>query len=103
MILGVSLFMVSLAYTQENIQKIGEGVVDTQRVEELKAVQARHEDGVMNIPGVVGIGIGLTDDGKDLAFIVYVERLTSAMKANVPDSIENVPVRLIESGVFKAY
>jgi hypothetical protein len=94
-VLGVSLIMVSLA--------LGEGVVDIQRVEELKAVQARHEDGVMGIPGVVGIGIGLTEDGKDLAFIVYVEKLTAAVKAQVPDRIEGVPVRMIESGIFKAY
>ena len=93
--LGVCLIMVSLT--------LGEGVADIQRVEELKEVQARHEDRVMGIPGVVGIGIGLTEDGQDLAFIVYVEKLTPSIKAQVPARIEGVPVRLIESGIFKAY
>ena len=104
MVLGVSFFIVvSLIHAQESTQKLGEGVVNIQRVEELKEVQARHEDGVMGIPEVVGIGIGLTEDGKDLAFIIYVEKLTPSVKAQVPDHLEGVPVRMIESGIFKAY
>ncbi|MFX0201119.1 MAG: hypothetical protein ACFFCW_33795 [Candidatus Hodarchaeota archaeon] len=39
------------------------------RVEELKGIQTRHEDSVINIPGMVGIAIALTEDSKDLAFI----------------------------------
>lgn len=93
----------SLASPQNSSQGPEEGVVEIKRVEELKGIQERHEDSVMNIPGVVGIGIGLTEDGKDLAFIVYVEKLTPAVEAQVPDRIEGVPVRIIESGIFKAY
>jgi hypothetical protein len=103
MVLGVSLIMVSSLSAQESAQKLGEAVVDMNRVEELKGIQATNEDIVMDIPGVVGIGIGLTEDGKDMAFIVYVEKLTPSVKSQVPGSIEGVPVRLIESGIFEAY
>jgi hypothetical protein len=94
---------VSLASPQNSSEQPEEGAMDRKRVEELRGIQARHEDSIMNIPGVVGIGIGLTEDGKDLAFIVYVEKLTLAVEAQVTDRIEGVPVRLIESGIFKAY
>lgn len=102
-VLGVSLIIVSSLSAQESAQEFGETVMDTKRVEDLKDIQARHEDSIMDIPGVVGIGIGLTVDGKDMAFIVYVEKLMPSARAQVPDHIEGVPVRMIESGIFKAY
>ncbi len=101
--LGVCFLMISWVHGQEGTQKIEGGMVSTQRIEALKGIQASHEDRVMAIPGVVGIGIGLTEDGKDLAFIVYVEKLTPSVKVQMPARIEGVPVRLIESGIFKAY
>ena len=57
----------------------------------------------MNIPGVVGIGIGLTEDGKGLGFVVYCEKLTPEVRALVPNHLQDVPVRVIESGRFRAY
>lgn len=103
MVLGVSFAILSLVCAQGSAQELGGGVVSMERVEELKEIQARHEDGIMDIPGVVGIGIGLTEDGADLAFIVYVEKVTSSVKVKVPSHVEGVPVRMIESGIFKAY
>lgn len=99
MVFSLALWLPSAGYTQQSRG----GAVDLQRIEELKVIQARNEDQIMSIPGVVGIGIGLTEEGKDLAFIVYVEKLTPNIKARVSDQIEGVPVRLIESGIFKAY
>lgn len=99
MVFSLALWLPSAGYAQQSRG----GAVDLQRIEELKVIQARNENQVMSIPGVVGIGIGLTEDGKDLAFIVYVEKLTPRIKARVSGQIEEVPVRLIESGIFKAY
>ena len=103
MILGAFIFLVSPVYAQDDSQQTKRDVVDLKRIEELKVIQARNEESIMGIPGVVGIGIGLTEDGENLAFIIYVEKLNSTIKAHVPDRIENVPVRLIESGKFRAY
>ena len=58
---------------------------------------------ILQIPGVVGIGIGLSPDGKDLVFVVYCEKVTEQVRKEIPDSIEGVPVQLVESGTFKAH
>ena len=78
-------------------------MVDLNRVDELREIQAANEDAILNVPGVVGMGIGLTEDGKGLAFVVYCKKLTTQVRAMVPRHVEGVPVRLIESGVFRAY
>lgn len=101
--LVVLFSMVCAAYSQDDSRMPGNSMVNLDRVEALKVIQARNENRVLEIPGVVGIGIGLAEDGKDLAFIVYVEKLTSAVRAQAPVHIEGVPIRMIESGVFKAY
>jgi hypothetical protein len=79
------------------------GVIDFDRLEDLKDIQARNEHTLFGIPGIVGIGIGLTEDSKDLAFIVYVEKNSMNAVTLVPRKIEDVPVRVIESGMFRAY
>jgi hypothetical protein len=57
----------------------------------------------MRIRGVVGIGIGLAENGQDMALVVYCEKITDQLISEVPKSIEGVPVRLVESGRFEAY
>jgi hypothetical protein len=79
------------------------GAVDQERLTEVRAVQLRHQNAIMQSPGVVGFGIGLTEDGEEVALIVYLEKLTPSIRAGMPSSLEGVPVRLIESGRFKAY
>jgi hypothetical protein len=67
----------------------------------LKSIQSRHEDEIMAIPGVVGIGIGRgAADG--LAFKVLVAVRTPAIEAAVPDDIEGVPVDVEEIGEIVA-
>ena len=88
---------------QDNATQIKGGVVDPNEVERLKEIQARNEKFVFNIPGIIGIGIGLMEDGKTLGFIVYCEKLTPRVQSQVPRQLNDIPVRLIESGVFKAY
>lgn len=73
------------------------------RIEELRTIQARHEARIMRIPGVVGVGIGLAENGQDMALIVYCEKMTAAVISKVPKTIEGVSVRLIESGRFEAF
>jgi hypothetical protein len=73
------------------------------RIEKLKTIQARHEAQIMRIRGVVGIGIGLAENGQDMALVVYCEKITDQLISEVPKSIEGVPVRLVESGRFEAY
>ena len=101
----LGMFVVSVVYAQEenNAAQSQLPAVTLQQVEVLKSVHARHENSVFSIPGVVGFGIGLNESGQGPAFIVYVEKLTDTVQAQVPYNIEDVPVRVIESGIFKAY
>jgi hypothetical protein len=69
----------------------------------LEEREGNHATQLLRIPGIVGIGIGLTADGKDLAFIVYVENRSMSVMPLVPQRIEDVPVRIIESNRFRAY
>lgn len=106
LILGIFLLMLStpsLIYAEENSNQTMRSAVDLYRLDELKAIQARYEEAILKVHGVVGMGIGLTEDGKDLGFVGYCKKLTTEIRAMVPRNVEGVPVRLIESGVFRAY
>jgi hypothetical protein len=70
----------------------------------LAQIQARHEDRLFNIPGVLGMGIGQTEDGTAAAFIIYTEKkLAAKSRAQIPAFLEGIPVRIIPSGAFVAY
>jgi hypothetical protein len=72
-------------------------------VERLKAIQERHEEEILGIGQVTGIGIGLSPDGKSYQFIVYCEKLSKKLQQQVPKQLEGVPVQLKVSGPFVAY
>lgn len=73
------------------------------RLEALKAVQARHEAGIIAVRGVRGIGIGMDKAGQEPAFIVYVEKLNDRLRSRLPASIEGTKLRLVESGDIIAH
>ena len=95
------LFSGSPVFSQED--EIAGGVVDMQKMEGLEAIQSENEKRLIHIPAVVGIGIGFTKGNRDLGFIVYVERITDEVRAQVSGAIEGAPVLIVESGRFEAY
>ena len=55
------------------------------------------------IPRVVGMGIGLAENGDDLTFIMYTEvNRASTVLNRIPKWLKTSGVRVIESGEFKA-
>jgi hypothetical protein len=60
-----------------------------------------HQDQLMTIPGVTGVGIG-SKDGKP-AIVVMVERLTPALTALVPRSLKGYPLVVEQSGKIVAH
>lgn len=68
------------------------------RLFRLEELQARHDDELLGIPGVQAVGIGLAENGRDLAFHVYVIRMDPAQNLVIPREIEGVPVRILETG-----
>jgi len=65
-----------------------------------KAVQAKYQASIMKEPGVNGIGVGLMEDGKRVGINVFVTR---GKRPQLPAQLDNVPVRIIEAGPFKAH
>ncbi len=68
-----------------------------------REAKARHENRLFEIPGVVGTGVSLDDDGNPVVE-VYVERAARATPARpIPKELDGVPVRVIETGPVRAY
>jgi hypothetical protein len=82
-----------------------QGVVteeESGKLETLKAIQERHEDAVLRIKDVVGIGIGLAQDRKTHVFEIYVKKLTPELQKILPAQLENVKVNVIVTGEILA-
>jgi hypothetical protein len=62
--------------------------------------QNRHE--LMSKPGVLGVGLGALEDNSQAAVIVYVDK-TSAAKPQLPERLDDVPVRVILTDPFIAF
>ncbi len=73
------------------------------RLARLEEIQARHEDELLSLPGVQGLGIGLDENGRDLAFYVDVTEETAELERALPKQIEGVPIRLVKMGEFKFF
>jgi hypothetical protein len=68
--------------------------------------KARHEDELFGIRGVVGTGVGADEDG-NAVIEVYVKGAAKKTKKTVgqpiPDELDGVPVRVIETGEIRAF
>jgi hypothetical protein len=62
--------------------------------------QNRHD--LMSEPGVLGVGLGALEDNSQAAVIVYVDK-TSSAKPQLPERVDNVPVRTIFTDPFIAF
>ena len=62
--------------------------------------QNRHE--LMSKPGVLGVGLGALEDNSQAAVIVYVDK-TSSAKPQLPERLDDVPVRVILTDPFIAF
>jgi hypothetical protein len=73
-------------------------------VDAVKRVKERHEGKLLAIPGVVGVGVGLSDTVIGQAAIeIYVIQATESLKQVLPKSLDGVEVKTIETGEIHAY
>lgn len=63
-------------------------------------VKQRHEEELMRIPGVVGVGVGQCDE--QACIKVFLERQTPELAGIIPDELEGVQVELEEIGRVSA-
>jgi hypothetical protein len=57
---------------------------------------------LMSRPGVLGVGLGALEDNSQAAVIIYVDK-TSSATPQLPEQVDNVPVRVIFTDPFIAY
>ena len=67
----------------------------------IEQVKKAWEARLLAIPGVMGVGIGLTRDRKQKAIKVYLDRRSSSKRAQIPDEIEGHPVVIEVRGTFR--
>ena len=73
---------------------------ETEHMKHIHAIKDAHEDELMAIPGVQGVGIGQNGIGEDVV-LVYLK--DAAAKQHVPPQLEDVPVETTIVGEIDAY
>ena len=66
------------------------------------AVQRRHTDALMQIPGVVGMGVGQSEETGRVVIEVYLEKMTARLQQAIPHDLEGIPVRKVVTGKVSA-
>jgi hypothetical protein len=70
--------------------------------EVVRAVKDRHQQELLDLDDVAGTAIGRGDNPGQAAMLVLVKKDTAEIRAKIPAQIEGVPVKIIESGEFRA-
>ena len=65
---------------------------------DIDAVLRAHDEELMAVPGVVGVYIGLSADGKTPCLRVMAAEHTPELERRIPKSIEGCPVVIEETG-----
>jgi hypothetical protein len=78
--------------------------VDNAELQKAQAALAKHEAMLMNVPGVVGVGVGLLETGDHAAIHVYlnVQATGGTIPPAIPQQLDSVPVRVIKSDDIRA-
>jgi hypothetical protein len=91
-------FYAGSAFSQTSSAK-GAIQVHNAQLTKAQAALAKHEAMLMNIPGVVGVGLGMTDAGDHVAIHVHlnVQATGDTIPRAIPNHLDRVPVRVIKS------
>jgi hypothetical protein len=78
--------------------------VNSAALDDVRKVKIRHEAQLMSVPGVVGVGIGQSEKLPGQAAIeIYVKEPASAMRSQLPSSLDGIEVKIVETGEIHAY
>ncbi len=103
--LGVSIEGIS-SYCTSGSEMAGQLQLPTSQraFETTRGVKERHEKAISQIEGVVGTGIGLSETVSGETVIeVYVKKPIETMSLALPNALEGVPVKIVETGEILAY
>ena len=80
------------------------GEADPAAVDAVTRIKERHESRLLGIPGVVGMGVGLSDRVAGQPVIeIYVKQATDSLRRTLPASLDGVEVKIVETGEIFAY
>lgn len=80
------------------------GQADPAAVDAVTRVKERHEGRLLAIPGVVGVGVGLSGRVTGQPVIeVYIKEATSALQQALPSSLDGVEIKIVETGEIFAH
>lgn len=65
------------------------------------AVQERHTDALLLISGVVGTGIGRSEQTGRVVIQVYLEQATPELERAIPQELEGIPIEVVVTGAFE--
>ena len=84
--------------------KEGQRQVNKEALRMAEEVLATNAAKLMSIPGVVGVGMGLAEQGDRPVIHVYVQTQVTGgtVPAAIPKQINNVPIRIIETDEIRA-
>ena len=68
----------------------------------IQEVKEGAEKGLMALPGVTGVGIGLSKDRRETCIKVFVNQQVSASETRIPNQIEGYRVEVVVRGSFRA-
>lgn len=71
------------------------------QLEKAKAVKRKYESGWLRIDNVVAVGIGLVE-GRGTGIIISVEEESETIRKHIPETIEDVPVKIQKTGTIRA-
>ena len=98
LIVALSLCLnATTVFSQEEVVAEGTAITAAQ-LRAVQQVQSSNEAQLFSLPGVIGVGIGLTERGDGLALHIYLNvTAPGASHAAIPQQADGVPVRLLES------
>jgi hypothetical protein len=103
LLLGFALhFEATVVFSQAPAEGTPKGI-QLSEAELAPVVQAQrnNEAHLFSLPGVVGVGIGLTEPGDALAIHVYLNGdVPEASQAAIPPEVDGIPVRILETDVI---
>ena len=68
---------------------------------DIKKTMGAHVKELMSLPGVVGVGIGVLDNGSSCIKVMVVKK-NSELEKKIPDSLEGYPVMITETGKIRS-
>ena len=73
-------------------------------VDAVRRVKERHEGRLLSIPGVIGVGVGVSEKAIGQAVVeIYVKESTESLRQALPKSLDSVELKIVETGEIRAY